>query len=112
MSDRPPQKPDFCPYIYSDGVDIFLEFTTMVMRFPLCDGGLAKALKHVPNVARQPGYLSGGSNVIPINNKPHTPKPKFTISRRTLADREAKARNERLSPDAKNFVRNLVRKMG
>ena len=110
MSDRAPQKPDFCPYIYSDGVDIFLEFSTMVMKFTLTEGGLSKALKHIPNVARQPGYLSGGRNIVATNNRPK-PKP-VTVSSRTLQARAAKARNERLTPEAKSLVRNIVRKMG
>lgn len=98
------QKPDFCPYIYSDGVDIFLEFDHLVLRFPLTEGGLSKVLKHVPNIARQPGFLSGGQN---ISNGQKLPK----VSPRTLRAREAKARAGKLSENAKSRIQEIIKKM-
>jgi hypothetical protein len=57
-----PSKPDFCPYIYSDAESLFLEFDGLVLRFPLTEGGLSKALKHIPCIASQPGFVTGNSN--------------------------------------------------
>lgn len=112
MSDRPAQKPAFCPYIYHDGVDIFLEFDSVVLRFTKSEGGLSKALQHIPNVSRQPGFLTGGQNIADrILSKPKAPKS-VKVSRRTLLDREAKARAAKLSDRLKSRVATIVRKMG
>jgi|SRR5215469_1682344 len=35
-----------------------------VHKFPLTEGGLSKALKLIPAVETQPGFLSGGQNII------------------------------------------------
>ena len=45
-----PTKPDFCPYIYRDAESLFLEFEGQVLRFTFTEGGLSKALKHIPNI--------------------------------------------------------------
>jgi hypothetical protein len=58
MSDRPAQKPDFCPFIYRTRDEIFLEFDALVLRFPFAEGGLSKALQHIPDIASQPGFAS------------------------------------------------------
>lgn len=65
-------RPSFAPTIYHDGQSLFLELPGspgQTLRFPFTEGGLSKALRHIPNVTRQPGYLSGASNIRP---KPFT----------------------------------------
>lgn len=84
MTTDHPSHPPFCPFIYTDGRDIFLEFlgkdgtNPHVLRFAMTEGGLHKALKHVPNVAAMPGFITGNSNVAGrlLANKI---KPKLTL---------------------------------
>ncbi len=64
MSATRATRPAFCPFIYHDGESLYLEFDAQVIRFPYTEGGLHKALKHIPNVTKQQGFLSGGRNII------------------------------------------------
>lgn len=57
-----PTKPTFCPYIYRDLESLFLEFDGQVLRFTFTEAGLSKALKHIPNIASRPGFVTGNSN--------------------------------------------------
>lgn len=91
-------KPSF-PTIYHDGISIFLEFPSHVLRFPYAEGGLSKALRHVPNVTRHPGYLSGQSN---IANRVLPKLSKTTKSKREIAD---------FSSEQRNAASEVVRKM-
>lgn len=52
------------PIIYRDHRAIYLEFPTYALRFEFTQGGLAKALQHVPLVPTAFGHLTGGSNVM------------------------------------------------
>lgn len=111
MSDRPAQRPAFCPFVYHDGVDLFLEFESgTVLRFAFTEGGISKAMRHIPNVTRQPGFLSGGRNI--ADKVIAVKRQTVTVSPRTVREREAKARAEKLSDQAKSRVRDIVRKMG
>ena len=65
-------RPAFCPFIYRNEVDIFLEFDNMVLRFPKTEGGMAKALKHVPSIE-------------PLVLKPHTCAENGTAAKRVAA---------------------------
>lgn len=108
MSDRPPQRPAFCPFIYTDGVDLFLEFNQSVLRFTFTEGGLHKALAHIPNVTRQPGFVRPNSGNIAdrVLTKP------VKVARKTQQAREAKERASKLSDHARATVKNIVRRMG
>ena len=54
-------KPPFCPYVYHDRDELFLEFDTLVLRFPFTEAGLSKALRHIPSITQHPGYTNGHS---------------------------------------------------
>ncbi len=104
-------KPPFCPFIYTDGVELFLEFDKMVLRFAFSEGGLHKALQHVPNIARQPGFLSGGSNLAnghTVKERVARKTPPATVSRRTLQNRETKMLRERFGHGADDIARKLM----
>ncbi len=70
----------FAPTIYHDGASLFLEWPTTpgaagyAYRFPFTEGGLGKALRHIPNIAKTPGYVSGRSNLSPKAAKPRVAK--------------------------------------
>jgi hypothetical protein len=100
------RKPEFCPYIYSDGVKLFLEFDNFVLDFVFSEAGLHKALKHVPNVARQPGYVSGKSN---LSNGLKRKLPEVKIARKTKSDRAAKALPELPNPEGVNDIVRMLR---
>ncbi len=104
-------KPPFCPFIYTDGVKLFLEFDNFVLDFVFTEAGLHKALKHIPNIARQPGFLSGGQNIadrVIVKNRiaKKTPTPK--VARKTTEDRNLKVLKQRISIAA---VDDVVRKL-
>ncbi len=56
-------RPAQCPFIYHDGQSLYLEFIGHVQRFAFTEGGLHRALKHIPNITAHPGFLSGRSNI-------------------------------------------------
>jgi hypothetical protein len=109
-------KPDFCPFIYHDGRSLFVEFDKMVMEFPFTEGGLHKALKIIPNIAAQPGYVSGRRNVLPRRPGP----PRGYVARRpsqltapatkTAKSTDAQRIQDRLSGKVKATVADLIRK--
>lgn len=85
------RKPDFCPFIYTDGVKLFLEFDQMVLDFVFTEAGLHKALKHIPRIDQQPGYISGGRNIngkAVLRNHIARRKPEVKIARGTASGRE------------------------
>ncbi len=104
-------KPQFCPYIYRDRDHLYLEFDKMVLRFAFSEAGLHKALRHIPNVASQPGFLSGGRN---IPDKPSAnghiarKNPPAKVSKKTAHQRELKAL---LTDDMRQSARDLLRKL-
>lgn len=103
MSASRASRPAFCPFAYHDGETLYLEFDSMVLRFPYTEGGLAKALKHIPNVARQPGFLTGRSNILT------KVLPKIKIARKTKHQREVKAAVS-VSDSVRNAATALIRK--
>lgn len=58
-------KPSFAPRIYRDHRYLYLELADgqQTLRFEFTDDGLHKALKLIPSITDQPGYLSGGANI-------------------------------------------------
>lgn len=83
------KKPDFCPYIYRDERSIYLEFDGMTLAFDFTEGGLGKALKHVPNVALQPGFVASSpvvNRVLPKAIKVKTAKRKAQDVPETMRD--------------------------
>jgi hypothetical protein len=100
-----PFAPPTSPRIWSDGRDIYLEFDAKgdhasVLRFPLSEAGLSKALKHIPNIALTPGYVSGNKNIYD-----KIIAPKIMIARKTAAVRA----RPKLSVSAKDTLKNLVK---
>lgn len=98
---KPTAKPFLPPTIYRDALAIYLEWPTLCLRFEFCQNGLAKALKHIPNVANSPGYNPGGSNIVAsklIRQK--SPKvAKTTTTKREIAnfsEDERRAANDAL----------------
>jgi hypothetical protein len=85
---------------------LFIEFEPkganppFVGRFPLSEQGLSKALKLIPNVALEPGFVTNGGNVYD-----RVIKKKILVAKRTA---EKRAR-PKLSDTAKSNLRNLVR---
>ncbi len=56
--------PPLCPSIYRDADTLYLDFGTMVVPFPFTEGGLGKALAHIPNISgARGGHLTGRSNM-------------------------------------------------
>lgn len=51
------------PKIYHDTHNIYLDWGEYAQKFPYTEGGLTKALKTIPNIASEPGYVTGRSNV-------------------------------------------------
>lgn len=93
------------PTIYHDGQSIYLEWPKHCLRFPFSEGGLHKALRHIPSIATAPGYVTGATNL---------PKGKSLnghiakISRSTQRKREvAKFTNEQ-----KSGAMAIIRKLG
>ena len=102
MSAQIAKRPAFCPYVYSDGESLFLEFDSgMALRFPFTEGGLSKALRHIPNVTKQPGFLSGRSNIA------QKLLPKVRVAKATKHKREVKAT---ISEPLRNAASALIRK--
>lgn len=99
-------RPPFCPFVYTDHETIYLEFEGQVLAFPLTEGGFAKALKHVPNIAKRAGFLTGNSNFkAPKSLSGHVAR-RTQISQRSLRDRETRNR----SPEIKSSVSEFIRK--
>jgi len=55
--------PPLSPTIYRSADTLYLDFGTMVLPFPFTEGGLSKALTHIPNLSGpRGGHLTGRSN--------------------------------------------------
>ena len=106
-------KHHFCPFIYTDGRSLYLEFDKMVLSFEFSDNGLHKALKHVPNIALQPGYVprNGAGNIVDKVLAPNSvarKTPPVRVSPRTLRNRETKMLRERFGHGADDIARKLM----
>lgn len=97
-------RPSFAPTIYHDGQSLFLEFAGspgQTLRFPFTEGGLSKALRHIPNVTRQSGYLTpNGSNLAKA-------LPKATIAKSTKSKREKARFSDAMREAAGVVIRKL-----
>ncbi len=103
------RKPDFCPYIYSDGVKLYLEFDKMVLDFVFTEAGLHKALKHIPNIARQPGFVSGNGN---LATKLISLQPARKVVRKTKASVYLEKVPEALRKGADDIAKLIPKKGG
>ena len=101
-------KPAFCPFIFRDQHHIYLEFEKQVLRFPYTDGGLFKALRHIPNIQDQPGYLTGLRNitedVLEHGHIARKSSPKTKVS----AKSEAERRISRFSPQTRAALGSVI----
>jgi len=104
-------KPLILPTIYHDGTDLFLEYPrvgnapALVLRFPFCEAGLHKALKHIPNLRKQSGFVSRNGN-IPARSASVSGKI-ARIAKGTKAAREILD----FSPEQRAAASEIVRKM-
>lgn len=96
-------KPFAPPVIYRDERNIYLEWGSYVQKFPFSEGGLSKALSTIPNVAMEPGYISGGSN---IADKLLTTR-KAKIARKTSQQRAV----AKITDSQMSTIRNGLRKL-
>jgi hypothetical protein len=56
--------PPLCPSIFRSADTLYLDFGTMVLPFPFTEGGLGKALQHIPNISGpRGGHLTGRGNI-------------------------------------------------
>ena len=56
--------PPLCPTIYRSADTLYLDFGSMVLPFPFTEGGLGKALAHIPNISgARGGHLTGRGNI-------------------------------------------------
>ena len=94
----------FAPRVYRDARTIFLELPSGdTLKFPLTEGGMAKALKFVPSIADQPGYLTGGRN-IPERERP------VRVARKTAKARKATVVDDIKGGSLTEIVRNMKEK--
>lgn len=94
----------FAPRIYRDSRTVYLELPSGdTLKFPLTDGGFAKALKHVPSIADQPGYLTGGRNIL---DKARPVK----VARKTAKARKATEVSDIKGGSLTEIVRNMKEK--
>ena len=56
-------KPFAPPKIYHDTFNIYLDWGEYAQKFAFTENGLNKALKTIPNIAAEPGYVTGRSNI-------------------------------------------------
>jgi hypothetical protein len=97
-------RPEWCPLIYHDGQNLYLELPGspgQALRFPYTEGGLNKALKHIPNITRQPGYVTGSSNIAA------KVLPKAKVAKATQAKRDKAKFTEGLRGAASAAIRKL-----
>lgn len=99
--------PPTAPRVWSDGRDIFLEFDAKgdhasVLRFPLTEAGLSKALKMIPNISLEPGYVSGNQNIYDT-----VVAPKIMIARKTKENRTRAKVRGKTNDTLKNLVRGV-----
>ena len=93
-------KPDWAPSVWQDGQYIYLQFPSgMVQRFAFTENGFARALKIVPAIQAQVGYI-GGSNL------PKALAPKIRIAKRTRERREA----ANITDEQRKAINDVLRK--
>lgn len=93
--------PALAPTIYTDTHSIYLEFPGkpgQVLKFPFTEGGLFKALKHVPKLESARGQLTGGQNIA----DKLLPKAKIT---KATAKRTPVEVSEKSKASALDFIR-------
>jgi hypothetical protein len=58
------KSPPLSPTIYRSADTLYLDFGTLVLPFPFTEGGLGKALAHIPNISGpRGGHLTGNGNI-------------------------------------------------
>jgi hypothetical protein len=60
-------RPAHCPFVYHDRDNLYLEFEGMVLTFAFTEGGLTRALKHIPDITpfRLPARNASINRVLP-----------------------------------------------
>jgi hypothetical protein len=93
-------KPPTYPLIYHDHLNLYLEFPgrspPLVMKFIFTEGGLQRALRHIPNIAPKAGHSPSLSRVAP------------KIAKATAKRREIR----NFSADQRAEAQELIRKLG
>ena len=92
--------------IYRDGDSLYLEFPTLVLRFPFTEGGLHKALKHIPNSDNHPGYVARNGNI-----PDHTTDVSGKIARISPSTKR-KREVSKFTAKQRSAVSDLLRKRG
>ncbi len=94
-----PKAPPLCPSIYRDHDTLYLDFGTMVQPFPFTEGGLAKALAFIPNIAGpRGGHLTGRANIIQkLTTTGHIAKVTHSRRKRPILDLPAGMREAALA---------------
>lgn len=87
--------------IYRDGDSLYLEFSTVVLRFPFSEAGLHKALKHIPNSSAHPGYVTRNGNI---------PDRKLDVSGKIA--RISPTTTAKITDEQRNAINDLLRKRG
>lgn len=100
---KPPAQP--FPIIYHDRDSLYLEFASHALRFPFTEGGLHKALRHIPSIRSAPGYIRPGhqGNITPKLG-PKLPR----VAKATARKRELNG----FSEEAKQGAAEIIRKLG
>lgn len=96
-------KPFLPPLVYHDGISIFLEWPDHVQRFLYTEAGLSKALKLIPHIASDPGYVTGRSNIADklIDNKA------IKIAKKTQVRRQLSKATEGQRRSASEAIRRM-----
>ena len=92
--------------IYQDNSTLFLEFPTLVLRFPFTEAGLHKALKHIPSSSAHPGYVARNGNI--PDHKLNVSGKIARISPTTKRKREV----AKITDEQRSAVNDLLRKRG
>lgn len=90
------------PTIYRDATCLYLEFPNYALRFPFSEGGLNKAIRHIPNIDSHPGYLTGRANVADRLLQSKAKIAKGTVRKRELA---------KFTDEQRRSAAGIVRKM-
>ena len=102
-------KPTPAPHyaiIYQDHDSLYLEFPTLVLRFPFSEAGLHKALKHIPSSKAHPGYVARNGNI---------PDRAVSVSGRVARISPATRRKRevaKITAEQRSGVMELLRKRG
>ena len=98
MSDRPSQRPAFCPFIYRDRDNLYLEFANHVERFAFTDGGLNRALRHIPDVSKRSDFVGRNASINRVLPK---------IAKTTARKREILSIDKAITDAAAEIVRKM-----